>query len=119
MLIYEKERFRQEINADQKQGLFSTHFQLVLDCNKAIGGEYENNPDRLFSAKKSRLKNIKIQIKLIPTSLGTDWIENERFELVLAKMIIFTPKNGSKNSGNIGQLIIQSCFRVMACLGRI
>jgi hypothetical protein len=53
MLIYEKERFCQEINADQKQGLFSAHFQLVFDCNKAIGGEYENNPDRLFSAKKS------------------------------------------------------------------
>jgi hypothetical protein len=35
MLIYENEHFRQEINADQRQGLFSAHFQLVLDCNKA------------------------------------------------------------------------------------
>ena len=26
-----------------------------------------------------------VQNKLIPTSLGTDWIENERFELVFAK----------------------------------
>jgi hypothetical protein len=31
--------------------------------------------------------------------MGTDWIENERFELVLAKTIIFMPKTGSINSG--------------------
>jgi hypothetical protein len=31
-------------------------------------------------------------------SLGTDWIENERFELVFAKTIILVPKTGSINS---------------------
>jgi hypothetical protein len=31
-------------------------------------------------------------------SLGTDWIENERFELVFGKTIIFMPKTGSINS---------------------
>ena len=40
-----------------------------------------------------------VQNKLIPPSLGTDWIENERFELVFAKTIIFMPKTGSINSG--------------------
>jgi hypothetical protein len=30
--------------------------------------------------------------KLRPTSLSTDWIENEHFGLVLAKRVIFTPK---------------------------
>ncbi len=36
MLISENERFGQEINADQRLGLFSAHFQLVLDQTKAI-----------------------------------------------------------------------------------
>jgi hypothetical protein len=40
-----------------------------------------------------------IQNKLIPTSLGTDWTENERFELVFGKTIIFMPKTRSINSG--------------------
>ncbi len=40
-----------------------------------------------------------IQNKLIPTSLGRDWIENKRFELVFAKTIIFMPKTRSINSG--------------------
>jgi hypothetical protein len=43
--------------------------------------------------------NYLVQNKLIPTSLGTDWIENERFELVFAETIIFMPKTGSINSG--------------------
>ncbi len=38
-----------------------------------------------------------IQNKLIPASLGTDWIENERFRLVLMKTIIFMPKTGARN----------------------
>jgi hypothetical protein len=40
-----------------------------------------------------------VQNKLIPTSLSTNWIENERFELVSTKTIIFMPKTGSLNSG--------------------
>ncbi len=42
-----------------------------------------------------------VQNKLIPTSLGTDWIENESFELVFAKTIIFMPKTGSINSDTV------------------
>jgi hypothetical protein len=34
MLISENERFGQEINADQRHGSFSAHFQLVLDRTK-------------------------------------------------------------------------------------
>ncbi len=36
MLISENERFRQEINADQRHSLFSAHYQLVLDRTKPI-----------------------------------------------------------------------------------
>jgi hypothetical protein len=39
MLISENVGFRQEITADQRHGLFSAHFQLVLDRTK---------PKRLF-----------------------------------------------------------------------
>ncbi len=37
--------------------------------------------------------------KLKPASLGTDWIENERFGHVFAKTSVFMPKTGSINSG--------------------
>jgi 5-keto 4-deoxyuronate isomerase len=40
-----------------------------------------------------------IQNKLKPASLGTDWIENERFGQVFAKTSVFMPKTGSINSG--------------------
>jgi hypothetical protein len=36
MLISENERFRQEINTDQRHSSFSAHFQLVLDRTKPI-----------------------------------------------------------------------------------
>jgi hypothetical protein len=36
MLISENQRFRQEINADQRHGSFSAHFSLVLDHTKLI-----------------------------------------------------------------------------------
>ncbi len=34
MIISENKRFRQEIHADQRHGLFLAHFQHVLDSNK-------------------------------------------------------------------------------------
>ncbi len=51
-----------------------------------------------------------IQNKLIPTSLGTDWTENERFELVFAKTIIFMPKTRSINSGTGEQCTVVFAF---------
>ena len=42
-----------------------------------------------------------IQNKLKPASLGTDWIENERFAHVFAKTSVFMPKTGSINSGTV------------------
>ncbi len=36
MLISENKHFRQEVNADQRHGSFSAHFQLVLYRNKPI-----------------------------------------------------------------------------------
>ncbi len=36
MLISDNERFRQEINADQRHSSFSAHFQLVLDRTKPL-----------------------------------------------------------------------------------
>jgi hypothetical protein len=35
-LISENDRFRNEINADQRHGSFSAHFRLVLDRTKPI-----------------------------------------------------------------------------------
>ena len=52
-----------------------------------------------FQYLKTTPQSDLVQNKLIPTSLGTDLIENERFELVFAKTIIFVPKTGSINSG--------------------
>ncbi len=40
-----------------------------------------------------------IQNMLKPASLGTDWLENERFGHVFAKTSVFMPKTGSINSG--------------------
>jgi hypothetical protein len=45
MLIFENERFSQEINADQRHWSFSAHFQLVLDRTNQyarFGGGNEN-----------------------------------------------------------------------------
>ncbi len=42
-----------------------------------------------------------IQNKLKPVSLGTDWIENERYGQVFAKTSVFMPKTGSINSGTV------------------
>jgi hypothetical protein len=55
-----------------------------------------------------------IQNKLIPTSLGADWTENEHFELVFAKTIIFMPKTRSINSGTVapmdeGTILVYCC----------
>jgi hypothetical protein len=46
MLISENERFRQEINADQRHWLFSAHFSLFLSHTKPI---------RLFWKRKRKL----------------------------------------------------------------
>ncbi len=48
---------------------------------------------------KTTPKSDLIQNKQRPASLGTDWIENERFGLVFSKTIIFMSKTGSINSG--------------------
>jgi hypothetical protein len=45
-----------------------------------------------------------IQNKVRSGSLGTDWIENKHFVLVFPKMIVFTPKTGSINSGTVVNL---------------
>ena len=52
-----------------------------------------------------------IQNKLKLESLGTDWIE-QRFGLVFAKTIIFTPKTGSINSGT-GLVIRIRCLALL------
>jgi hypothetical protein len=52
-----------------------------------------------FQYLKTTPQSDLVQNKLIPTSLRTDWIENERFELLFAKTIIFMLKTRSINSG--------------------
>jgi hypothetical protein len=52
-----------------------------------------------FQYLKTTPQSDLVQNKLISTSLGTDWIKNERFELLFAKTIIFMLKTRSINSG--------------------
>jgi hypothetical protein len=57
MLIFENVDFRQEITLMRDMGRFQLIFRWVphQSKNARFGGEYENYPDRLFSAKTSRL----------------------------------------------------------------
>ena len=52
-----------------------------------------------------------IQNKLKPASLGTDWIENERFGPVFVKTTVFMPKTGSINSGTGLIWLYQKCSK--------
>jgi hypothetical protein len=73
MLFSKNERFGQDINADQRDWLFST------------------------PQKKSYL----FQNKLLPMSLHKVWKENERFRLVFRKMLdllVFMPKTRFMNA---------------------
>jgi hypothetical protein len=47
-----------------------------------------------------------IQNKRKPSSLGTDWIEYERFGLIFTKTIIFMAKTGSINSGTAQKVVV-------------
>jgi hypothetical protein len=85
-------------------------YTLIVVCYKTRpggGGEGKGRENQLISSStqsqylKTTPNSDLVQNKLIPTSLGTDLIENERFELVFAKTIIFMPKTGSINSGTL------------------
>jgi hypothetical protein len=63
-----------------------------------------------FQYLKTTRKSDLIQNKLKPASLGTDWIENERFRQVSAKTSVFMPKTGSINSGMAGARMQRPSF---------
>jgi hypothetical protein len=100
MLISALERFRQEINADQRQGCF---FQLVLDRTKPkpISSFWRRKlkyPCQSVFPENEPHKSFIFQNKLIPWFLSKVWNEKEHFRLVFAKMLVFMPKTGFLNA---------------------
>ncbi len=97
----------------RKGGLEGVGVNVIVNRQLSWQGGAADTSSKLLQVNKNHSNNALIfylivaaesdlmQNKLKPASLGTDWIENERFGPVVMKTTNFMLKTGSINSGTV------------------